>query len=197
MNTDACQRLMLTGGHFAWQASGVAAAAAGAGRALRRSCPTRRYALCLAALLTMLLCPPVTFPLVDVSPSAQPAIVTNAAQPSRPDAAPAAEPDLWRRRLDFAMLPAATPATAPANTPATAPAAHYERAFVDLYLALGRQYPCFKLKGIDWRAVGAELLPRARDVKTDEQFGLLCMELVARLEDSHAFLRAGTAKPPV
>ena len=72
----------------------------------------------------------------------------------------------------------------------------FEEAFVDLYDVLGREYPCFPLKGIDWKAVGKELLPRAKEVKTESEFGLLCLELVARLEDSHARLRAGTASPP-
>ncbi|MHC4714369.1 MAG: S41 family peptidase, partial [Planctomycetota bacterium] len=80
---------------------------------------------------------------------------------------------------------------AASTTPVT-----YEEAFSDLYLTLGRQYPCFELKGIDWRAVGDDLLPRAKEVETDEEFGLLCMELVAKLEDSHAGLLAGTLKPP-
>jgi len=47
----------------------------------------------------------------------------------------------------------------------------YEEAFVDLYETLGHEYPCFKLKGIDWKAVGEELLPRVRDVATDDEFG--------------------------
>ena len=72
----------------------------------------------------------------------------------------------------------------------------YIMAFKDLYEKLGSNYPCFVLKGIDWAAVGAELLPRAKQVKTNEEFGLLCMELVARLEDSHASLMAGSAKVP-
>jgi len=72
----------------------------------------------------------------------------------------------------------------------------YEEAFVDLYHTLERQYPCFELKGIDWKKVGEELLPRAEQVKKDEEFGLLCMELVARLEDSHAELLDGSAKVP-
>ncbi|MHC5009799.1 MAG: S41 family peptidase [Planctomycetota bacterium] len=72
----------------------------------------------------------------------------------------------------------------------------YEEAFVDLHATLGRDYPCFDLKGIDWAAVGEELLPRLSSVQTDDAFGLLCMELVARLEDSHAVLRAGTAPLP-
>ncbi len=72
----------------------------------------------------------------------------------------------------------------------------YITSFKDLYERLGSTYPCFELKGIDWEAVGKELLPRAKKVKTNEEFGLLCMELVARLEDSHAYLMAGSAKPP-
>jgi len=72
----------------------------------------------------------------------------------------------------------------------------YEYAFRDLHQCLGRKYPCFELKGIDWKAVGDELFPRAREVETDAQFGVLCVELVARLEDSHAHVSAGTAKMP-
>ena len=52
------------------------------------------------------------------------------------------------------------------------------------------------MKGIDWNKVGKELLPRAALARTDEQFGLLVEELVARLEDSHAVVQAGSAKPP-
>lgn len=72
----------------------------------------------------------------------------------------------------------------------------YVTAFKDLYEKLGSNYPCFALKGIDWAAVGDELLPRAKQVKTNKEFGLLCMELVAHLEDSHAYLMAGSAELP-
>jgi C-terminal processing protease CtpA/Prc len=72
----------------------------------------------------------------------------------------------------------------------------YIMAFKDLYERLGSSYPCFGLKGIDWSAVGAEMLPRAQQVKTNKEFGLLCMELVARLEDSHAYLMEGSARLP-
>jgi len=72
----------------------------------------------------------------------------------------------------------------------------YEEAFSDLYKELGEKYPCFEMKGIDWKAVGEEFLPRAKEVRNDADFGLLCMELVVRLEDSHAHLLAGTAKLP-
>jgi carboxyl-terminal processing protease len=74
--------------------------------------------------------------------------------------------------------------------------ASYEEAFVDLHDTLGRDYPCFAMKGIDWKAVGDELLPRVRQVETDDEFGRLCLELVARLEDSHASLRPGTRELP-
>jgi len=61
---------------------------------------------------------------------------------------------------------------------------------------MGRVYPAFEIKGIDWKAVGDELLPRANTVQTDEEFGLLCMELTARLQDSHALVLDGTATRP-
>jgi C-terminal processing protease CtpA/Prc len=77
-----------------------------------------------------------------------------------------------------------------------AAAKNYEQTFRDLYEYLGRNYPNFALKSIDWKKVGDELLPKTKQVKDDESFGLLCMELVARLQDSHAVLNAGTAKPP-
>lgn len=73
----------------------------------------------------------------------------------------------------------------------------YETAFGELYETLGLSYPCFEMKGIDWDAVGEELLPRAKEVKTDEEFGLLCTELVARLEDSHAEVMPGAIAPPM
>jgi carboxyl-terminal processing protease len=52
------------------------------------------------------------------------------------------------------------------------------------------------MKGIDWQKVGDELLPLADQVKTDEDFGLLCLKLVARMQDSHAVLQAGAARLP-
>ncbi|MBN1972601.1 MAG: hypothetical protein JW787_03110 [Sedimentisphaerales bacterium] len=78
----------------------------------------------------------------------------------------------------------------------TAEKGSYKEAFIDLYDVLGRQYPCFEMKGIDWKAVGQEFMPRIEKVTNDLEFGLLCMELVARLEDSHANLQEGTAKLP-
>ena len=72
----------------------------------------------------------------------------------------------------------------------------YVTAFRDLYDHLGKVYPSFAIKGIDWEKVGRELLPRAEAVETEEQFGLLVEELVARLEDSHAYVHEGSATPP-
>jgi RNA polymerase sigma factor (sigma-70 family) len=74
--------------------------------------------------------------------------------------------------------------------------AAYEKALRDLYEYLGRVYPSFQLKGIDWPAVGKSILPRVRAVRDDTDFGLLVEELVARLEDSHAIVTAGSAVPP-
>ncbi len=76
------------------------------------------------------------------------------------------------------------------------PNVDYETAFAELYETLANTYPCFELKGIDWEAVGKEYLPRAEEVKDDREFGLLCAELVARLEDSHAYLMDGAVRVP-
>ena len=72
----------------------------------------------------------------------------------------------------------------------------YEESFQGLYDVLEQHYCAFELKGIDWEAVGTELLPRAKKVTTDEEFGIVCLELVARLEDSHAQLRSEKAPLP-
>lgn len=77
------------------------------------------------------------------------------------------------------------------------PPVTYEQAFRDLYQTLQDQYPNFKMKGIDWQNVGERLLPRAKDIAGDREFGLLCMELVAALEDSHAVISGGTAQLPI
>lgn len=100
------------------------------------------------------------------------------------------DPDLRAIRSRLMALMSGKPA-APAGSDVT-----YAQAFEDLYLHLGKRYPNFELKGIDWEAVGRELGPRGAKVKNDEEFGLLCWELVARLEDSHAYLRKGSINPP-
>jgi C-terminal processing protease CtpA/Prc len=87
-----------------------------------------------------------------------------------------------------------TAAPAPAQT--TRSVANDEAAFKDLYDHLGQVYPCFEMKHIDWKKVGDELLPKAKALQTDDDFGRLCLQLVARLQDSHAQLLEGTAKFP-
>jgi len=74
----------------------------------------------------------------------------------------------------------------------------YEQAFRDLYRTLASRYPhrMLVLKEIDWAVVGEQMLPAAAFVETDEEFGLLCLELIARLEDTHARLLDGAVKVP-
>ncbi len=72
----------------------------------------------------------------------------------------------------------------------------YEQALQDLHARLGQDYPCFELKGIDWQAVGERLLPRGKEVTSDEAFGLLCLEMVAALQDSHAQLLPAVGQLP-
>ena len=88
---------------------------------------------------------------------------------------------------------------APPGDPADDPAAQGlgAKAFWDLYEALGRTYPNFAMKGIDWNAVGREFRPRVAAAKGQQESGLLIEELVARLRDSHAVVVPGTANPPV
>ncbi len=73
---------------------------------------------------------------------------------------------------------------------------NYEQSFSQLYHTLGQQSACIKIKNVDWKRVGDEFLPRAKTVTTPDEFGLLCMELIARLKDSHAYLMDGYAKAP-
>ncbi len=73
---------------------------------------------------------------------------------------------------------------------------NYQSAVTELHALLGRKYCCFAMKKIDWDAVGRELLPRAKDVDDDEAFGRLCMQMLARLQDSHAILQPGRAPLP-
>lgn len=84
----------------------------------------------------------------------------------------------------------------PMPPPANVSKDSYAHSLYELHRELGAHYPCFELKGIDWAKVGRELLPLANTVQTQDEFGLLCMRLVARLKDSHAQLLAGTAALP-
>jgi C-terminal processing protease CtpA/Prc len=98
-------------------------------------------------------------------------------------------------RRKFARLPTVMQVTSD-GTITDAPRPTYEQTLADLHHVLGKRYPNFRMKGIDWEKVGRELLPRAREVADDRDFGLLCMEMVARLEDTHAVVSDGTAKRP-
>ena len=40
----------------------------------------------------------------------------------------------------------------------------YEEAFQDLYNTLGKRYPCFQLKNIDWQAAGKAFLLRVKEI---------------------------------
>ncbi len=75
-------------------------------------------------------------------------------------------------------------------------AGSFSQSFDELFKHLEHVYPNFKLKGIDWAAVGQELRPRAALARTPRDFGLLVLELIAKLEDSHATVIAGRADPP-
>jgi carboxyl-terminal processing protease len=83
-----------------------------------------------------------------------------------------------------------------ATRPASVSPDTYAAAFQQLYDHLGQVYPNFQMKGINWKAVGGQLMPQATRVKTEREFGLLVEELVATLEDSHAVVLAGSAQPP-
>jgi len=105
--------------------------------------------------------------------------------------------DLRRKPKTSKSVPSRELRRKPEQAPAKKPEdVTYKEAFLDIYTTMGRVYPAFEIKGIDWEAVGDELLPRAETVETDEEFGLLCMELVARLQDSHALVLDGLAERP-
>ncbi len=106
-------------------------------------------------------------------------------------------PDPARSRAALAVYKTITGRTPPGAAPASPDDRKgYAKSFRDLYDHLGKVYPSFAIKGIDWPKVGRELLPRIEAVRTEEEFGLLVEELVARLEDSHAAVTDGTATPP-
>ena len=86
----------------------------------------------------------------------------------------------------------------PPDVAAAAPDARagYVASFRGLIAELQAKYPMFALKGIDRDALGADLIPRVEAARTRDEFGLLVMELLARLEDSHAAVLPGTATPP-
>ena len=59
-----------------------------------------------------------------------------------------------------------------------------------LWEELSQKYPreLFEAKGIDWAAVKAEFEPRVAAARTDEEFVKLCIEVVGRLKDGHAYV---------
>jgi C-terminal processing protease CtpA/Prc/HEAT repeat protein len=116
------------------------------------------------------------------------------------------DPEFYVENRPYVLLPRrlaalrAQLAKDPKHTISTinVPAMTYEEVLRDLHTYLGSVYPAFKIKNIDWKAVGDELLPLAKDVKSDDAFALLVQRMVARLEDSHAQVTPGSAKlPPI
>ena len=106
-------------------------------------------------------------------------------------------PDAARAEAARAVYKDLTEQTPPATgTSGPEVRKEYVAAFRDLYEHLGKVYPSFAIKGIDWAKVGRELLPRVEAVETEKQFGLLVEELVAKLEDSHAYVFEGKSSPP-
>lgn len=74
---------------------------------------------------------------------------------------------------------------------------NYAATLADLHRVLGERYGAFALKPeIDWPAVGAELVPLAAEAKSDDEFGLLVLRMVAALEDSHAYVMDGSRRVP-
>ena len=71
----------------------------------------------------------------------------------------------------------------------------YDREFRTLLDVLARDYAHSTLKAIDWASIKADFLPRSSDIPTRARFCLLCQELVACLEDSHAYVTAGEFDP--
>jgi len=72
----------------------------------------------------------------------------------------------------------------------------YAGMFDAVHELLGRRYPSFELKAIDWEAVGQELRPRAEAADDDEELGAVLVELVSRLRDGNATLVPGTREVP-
>jgi C-terminal processing protease CtpA/Prc len=97
-------------------------------------------------------------------------------------------------RAVYRTMTGRSPDGEPKSDPATQAA--YTKALHDLHEHLRRVYPNFQSKGIDWDKVGQELLAPVAGARTEQEFGLLVEEMVARLEDSHAVVQAGTAQPP-
>jgi len=94
LNDGICVRLAITLAHFLWQAAAVGLLAALMGVLLRKAHASVRYAVFLAALGVMAVCPLITFPLVQApsvsgsaitKPAGQVTVVTQDVAPSMPD----------------------------------------------------------------------------------------------------------------
>ena len=55
------------------------------------------------------------------------------------------------------------------------------------------RYPFLALKKIDWDKITKEALLECKNIKNDKQFCLFMIKLVAKLEDSHAYVMPGTS----
>lgn len=72
----------------------------------------------------------------------------------------------------------------------------YFETYCKLYEAIEKEYPFFELKNIDWEEEGYRLSAKLDNIKDDSEFGLLCMELIAKLKDSHSQLLNGESNIP-
>jgi len=84
LDSAVCVRLVVTLGHFLWQATALALLAWLAVRAFRVSSPRVRYGVFVLALVGMAACPLVTYPLVDVPEKAPVVAMTPAPEPTPP-----------------------------------------------------------------------------------------------------------------
>lgn len=89
--------------------------------------------------------------------------------------------------VDAADGDRAIAAPAAFDAPALFDAAHAE---------IGRLYPAFEAKGIDWDAVAKELRPAAVAATSPEDLGIVLQRMIARLRDSNATLIDGSETAP-
>ncbi|MFK7959021.1 MAG: S41 family peptidase [Phycisphaerales bacterium] len=84
------------------------------------------------------------------------------------------------------------------GTRAIAPAPVFDPValFDGAHAEVGRLYPAFELKGVDWDAVAAELRPAAEAAKSPADLGVVLQRMIARLKDANATLGAGSEPAP-
>jgi len=85
IDSPFCVRLVITFGHFLWQATAIAFLAGLAMGFLRKASSQLRYSLWVLTLFIMVACPIATFPLVSASPALSP-LMGGAAAQSHPGA---------------------------------------------------------------------------------------------------------------